>query len=195
MGGGQREGIPFNIPTAASHADHVEQALLQPFRLGDPIPLPDWASASIEFIRDTPGVSTLHHWSSQLKAVRELVRDSRPIQLIWDSAVPPSLQPVAGRIASVALTDLVAQYGLGGGRWVRQFTFGFDVMGGFSKKFLPPVFHKVEPPHGDGLTSHRRGRALCLTRSWLWICSPRRPVVRSHVAGGVLMVNGAPSSG
>ena len=73
---------------------------------------------------------------------------SQPLQRIWGAATPPSLQPAAGRIASVALADLVAQYGLGGGRWMRQFTFGFDIMGDLSQKFLFPVNPKAVPPLG-----------------------------------------------
>ena len=146
--GGKRKGIPFNIATAVPYADRVEKALLQPFHLANPIPLPDEVSASLRFIRDTPDLSILRHWPSQLGAVEKLAKASQPLQLIWDAAAPPSLQPVAGRIASVALTDLMAQYGLGGGRWVRQSTFGFDVMGDLSQKFLPPVNRKAEPPLG-----------------------------------------------
>ena len=146
--GEQKKGIPHNIPSAVSHADHVGQALLQPFHLAAPVPLPAELSASLRFIRETPDVSILHFWKEQLRAVRELVQAARPTQLLWDAAAPPSLQPVMGRVASVALTDLMAQYGLGGSRWMRQFTFGFDVMGDLSQKFLFPENPKVAPALG-----------------------------------------------
>ena len=132
--GEQKKGISHNIPPAASHAGHVEQASLHPSHLAGPVRLPEELSAPLKFTRCTPGVSILVHWSAQLKAVKELVRYSKPFQRIWDAATPPTLRPVTGRIASVAITDLMAMYGLGGGRWVRQFTFGFDVVWGVSPR-------------------------------------------------------------
>ena len=48
----------------------------------------------------------------------------------------------------MALTHLMSQYGLGGGRWVRQFVFGFDVMGRFPQQFLFPVGRSAKPPMG-----------------------------------------------
>ena len=52
--------------------------------------------------------------------------------------IPPPIRSSAGSIKTVALFPLMDSLGLGGGRWIRQFIYGFDVVGSFSQSSVFP---------------------------------------------------------
>ena len=63
------------------------------------------------------------------------MRDSELAQTKWDAAIPDGIRPEAGKLKTVAISQLKRQCGLQGRRWTRQFDFGFPVAGELSRRF------------------------------------------------------------
>lgn len=76
--GDQRNGIQFNIPDAASRTDHVERAMLEPFHLSGPVPLPRELSSALSCLKSTPDVPVLLFRKEQLRRLRQLRADCSP---------------------------------------------------------------------------------------------------------------------
>ena len=134
----QRKGIQFNTPHASSHADHVFQVVKEPFRLSGPIPLPGEIISSLEFLSSYSDEKIRGIWAEQFSRLSGLISAAAPTQEAWNSSAP-SLRPVAGSIKTVALSFLMDSMGLGGSRWIRQFIYGFDVIGSFSQSSVLPL--------------------------------------------------------
>ena len=75
----------------------------------------------------------------------------------WDAAIADEIKPVAGMRQTVAVSQLMQQCGMGGGRWSHQCAMGFPItgelshrgVGGVGKKrpsFLPLARLCASPP-------------------------------------------------
>ena len=140
--GEQRRKLTFNITDATSHTDHVEKAMREPFHLSDPVPLPPEVKAATAYLSRTPDSEVLSSWKSQIRRLKDLVTACEPMQAEWDRMTPDSIRGASSGIRSVALLHLMSQFGLGGKRWMKQFIYGFDVMGTFSQDGLFPPDEK-----------------------------------------------------
>ena len=134
--GGQRKGIQFSIPGAASKSDFVYRAMAEPFHLAGEIPLPGEAKASISFIKNTHAGEILEFLKAQLRRLRKLAAAAAPAQAAWVALIPLSIRPAAGRIKIVTTPHLLHQLDLGGQSWIKQFIYGFDIVGTFSQEGL-----------------------------------------------------------
>ena len=67
-----------------------------------------------------------------------------PIQERWNSCIPPDTQPAAGKLNTVALSQLMGQCGISGRKWIDQFAFGFPITSALSQKH---TFELTEPDH------------------------------------------------
>ena len=119
--GQQRRGIQYNIPDATSKLDHVDRASREPFHLSDRIPIPDEIEESILFVNSTPTDEVLQYWDDQLARLEVLISASAPCQAEWDGMIPDRIRPASGFIKTVALTELLHQYGMKGATWMQQF--------------------------------------------------------------------------
>ena len=144
--GQQRRGIQYNIPDATSKLDHVDRASREPFHLSDRIPIPDEIEESILFVNSTPTDEVLQYWDDQLARLEVLISASAPCQAEWDGMIPDRIRPASGFIKTVALTELLHQYGMKGATWMQQFIFGFDIIGSFSQRNVFPVNPKAKEP-------------------------------------------------
>ena len=148
--GQQRKGIQYSIPDASSKLDHVNRASRETFHLSDRIPLPDELCESIQFIRSVSLETAVQFWDAQLGRIEALISESMPFQATWDSFIPERIRSAAGFIKTVALSELMHQFGMKGEVWLRQFIFGFDILGSFSQRGVFPVCTKTRPPaHPD----------------------------------------------
>ena len=144
--GEQRKGIQFSIPDATSKTDFVFRAMAEPFHLADEIPLPSEVKASLDFIKNTAPDKIRRFWKAQLRRLRLLTRAAAPAQAVWDALIPDFIRPAAGKLKTVTISHLLHQFGLGGQSWIKQFIYGFDIVGTFSQEGLFPVDPRVKPP-------------------------------------------------
>ena len=144
--GEQRKGIQFSIPDSASKSDFVFRAMAEPFHLEGEIPLPAEVKASLDFITNTDPDRTLKFWKAQLRRIRNLARAAAPTQAAWGDLIPDFIRPAAGRLKTVTISHLTHQFGLGGQSWVKQFIYGFEIVGTFSQEGLFPVDPRDKPP-------------------------------------------------
>ena len=128
--------------------EHVDRALLEPFPLSIETPLPAHTVRAAVFVRDSPPDAVASFWSKQLQRLSALVKNSHPLQERWNRSIPPSLAPAAGKLNTVALSQLMDLCGIAGQRWVDQFAFGFPITGVLSQK------HSFDPstPEADILS-------------------------------------------
>ena len=84
-----------------------------------------------------------------------------PKHEVWNSFTLPSLRLVAGSIRTVALSFLMDSLGIGGSRWIRQFIYGFDLVGSFSQTSVFPGDFKASPPHFPDIFGCDRAPRLC----------------------------------
>ena len=68
------------------------------------------------------------------------------MQADWAAATSASIRSAPTGIKAVATQHLMTQLGLGGSKWMRQFIYGFDVMGAFSHDGVFPPSGKTLKP-------------------------------------------------
>ena len=144
--GKQRKGIHENFESCTSMQDHVLRALDERFPLAAPIPLPEHIEKAAVFTRDCPPEALMKFWDSQLSRLEQLVDDSKLAQLRWNDRILPDIAPAAGKLKTVAISQLMHHFGVGGQKWIHQFALGFPITGTLSQlkafergKDLPPV--------------------------------------------------------
>ena len=79
------------------------------------------------FIRDADSDAIMRFWDRQLSGLEKLVLDAEPPQVTWDSQILSEIRPSAGKLKTVALAQLFRHHGLGGKRWICEFTNGFPI--------------------------------------------------------------------
>ena len=63
----------------------------------------------------------------------EVVSKAAPTEQHWRSLIPAKAKPATGKIELAALMHLSIASGIGAGRWVQQFAFGFPLLGEIPK--------------------------------------------------------------
>ena len=72
-----------------------------------------------------------------------LAHDALPFVEDWGKLTPHSIRPAAGKLRLAALSSLMYQYNLGGPIWLRQFIFGFKLVGVLSQMHTFPAQEKL----------------------------------------------------
>ena len=137
--GKQRKGIHENFESCTSMEDHVHRALGEQFPLSVDTPLPQDTRAAALFSRDSTPEQLRSFWESQLLKLEKLVQDSELAQEKWGGDIPDGIKPAAGKLKTVAISQLMDQCGLQGKRWVRQFALGPPVTGELPQRSLTSV--------------------------------------------------------
>ena len=151
----------MQITDASSTSDHVEKAVREEFYLAKDIPLPDEIEASLNIITNNRRSTLSKHWDRQLEAIQTLTSECEGIQRIWDVMTPESIKPATGKLKTVALAHLADSLGLGGGKWIRQFTYGFPIVGNLSQCGVYPRDDSLLPaPSTTGLWDNAQKRFL-----------------------------------
>ena len=84
--------------------------------------------------------------ADQLGKFPTLVKDSRGPQRIRNDSIPDPLRKAGGwGIQSAALHQLMAKFGLGGDKWIRQAVFGFPTTGIMGQVGVFPHSDKANP--------------------------------------------------
>ena len=81
---------------------------------------------------------------------------------------PDSVKPATGNLKTVTLAHLAEPLGLGGGKWIIQFTYGFPRIGNLS--------HRGVYPRDDSL-------APAPSAAGIWDNAPSRVAERANRAG------------
>ena len=139
----QRKGLQEEHLDSLSMVEHLEAALISPFFLSLPTPIPPTLQAAIDFIASGPTASALSFWNDQLSRIEQLANDSLPVDLHWKSLIPAALRPAAGKLRLATLMSLTYQFNLGGSLWLQQFLFGFRLTGTFSQIHTFPLSEKA----------------------------------------------------
>ena len=127
--GEQRKGLDCHITESTDIDDHTRKALDLEFFLSKPVPLPAEIRESLEFIRGAETNDVADFWTKQLMMVRKVVDDAKTIQQQWEDQIPNKEDRRPPSLRTVALLHLMKNFDLGGDRWIRQFVFGFPIIG------------------------------------------------------------------
>ena len=144
--GEQRRGVVCHVTDSSDPMDHTRKAMDIEFFLAKPIPLPAEIKASLSFIQDVDANEVTDFWLEQLAVVRGIVRDAAPIQKQWEDAIPSAGTAKPPTLRTVALLHLMKTFGLGGDRWIRQFIFGFPIVGEIEQTGVFPRDDAKHPP-------------------------------------------------
>ena len=112
--GKQRKGARENFESCTSTQDHVCRSLNGRFPSAAPIPMPEYIRKAAVFIRDFPPEALMKFWDSQLLRLEQLVEDSKRVQQKWNDIIPPDTAPAAGKRKTVAISQLMHQFGVEG---------------------------------------------------------------------------------
>lgn len=136
-----------------------------PLAVDTPLPADTLEEA---FARDSPPASRREFWQQQLSRVEQLVNDSKLAQEKWSDTIPDGIKPSAGKLQTVALSQLMRQFGIKCQRWIRQFSAGFPITGSLSQR-------EDFPPDGE--------EAEQLPRAHLFTTAPKRFRERAAQSG------------
>ena len=126
--GEQRKGLDCHITNSTDTEGHTRKALDLEFFLSKPVPLPGEIRESLEFIKGAETNDVADFWTKQLMTVRQVVDDAKMTQRQWEDLIPNKEHRKPPSLRTVALLHLMKNFDLGGGRWVRQFVFGFPII-------------------------------------------------------------------
>ena len=96
--------------------------------------MPRELNRSAAFVSDSDPHMVAAFRGAQLARLSELVSTMDPHQMKWGSSTHPAVKPVAGNIRTLALRNLAGKCGLGGSRWMGQFSVGFPITGTLSQE-------------------------------------------------------------
>ena len=123
------ERVHFNIPDATAHADQIHRAMLEPFHLSGAIPLPAEITESRKSLSANSYASISDFRGNQLLSIERPISSCGDSQQLWNSLAIQAVREASAGIQTVALTQLMLHLGLGGDRWLKQFTYGFSIAG------------------------------------------------------------------
>ena len=78
--GEQRKGMTCHITDSTDPIGHTRKAMDLEFFLAKPTPLPQEMKDSIEYIHDLDTTDVTEFWTNQLRKVRDIATEARPIQ-------------------------------------------------------------------------------------------------------------------
>ena len=118
---------------------------IKSFLLQLKLPMPKAIRDASEFSRDFPTEAITSFWGQQLIRLEQMVADASLTQKKWGDSIPSDIAPDAGKIKTVALSQLMKQFGVGWQRWIRQFPMGFPIAGSLSQHFAFDRGKKIKP--------------------------------------------------
>ena len=149
--GKQRKGVRGNFRFCSSLREHAQLAVGEQFPFSAESPLPRDTLPAAVFSRDFSPGKLRAFWNSHLPKVEHLVTDTALAHRKWGAAIPGGIKPAAGKLKTVAISQLIHQYGIHGKKWIRQFPTGFPRAGELSQRHayqvggkrteLPPRAH------------------------------------------------------
>ena len=119
----------MHIADATSIDDHIQRAIKEDFYLDKEIPLPGELAESIRFINNSNPRATRHWWELQSERVGNLVEELGETQKLWGAQTPDCIAAATGELKTVSLLAHSLNCNLGGRGWIKQFTYGFPLVG------------------------------------------------------------------
>ena len=173
--GEQRKGTICHITDSKDPVGHTKKAMGLEFAIEKEAPLPSEVKASLEFIQNVTYEEATEFWTAQLSKVRGIVA-AAATQMKWEAASPCAATRRPRSVRAVALLHLMKCFGLGGDRWMRQFVFGFPIIGEIEQTGVFPRDAAKRPPppigeiwSGNSTRFQTRARASgALNASVLW---------------------------
>ena len=98
------------------------------------------ALASVAFC-DPIEVSSFR--GKQLARLQALALASAQAGQAWNSRIPPEISPAAGKLKITAFASLMKQANLGGEEWLKQFVYGFPLVGSLSQQHAYPFYKRA----------------------------------------------------
>ena len=149
----------MHIKDSTSIDDHLRRAIKADFFLSEEISLPPEVVRSVRISADSDPKALRPWWKLQLNRVKGVVNSAADLQTIWNNATPTSIKPATGRLQTVALAFLLTTFDLGGEKWIKQFTYGFPLIGTYPRKVCTLVTHpaNLRHPYGAFGKARRRG--------------------------------------
>ena len=140
----------MRITDATSVSDRIDKAMREEFYLSKYIPIPTEIDPSLK-VMTTYGSATLtRQWGRQLEDLRALTNECEGARRIWGAMAPPSIRAAMGNMKTATLAHLAEPIGLGGGKWVRQFTYGSPLVEDLSQSGVYP--RKEDPTPAPSVT-------------------------------------------
>ena len=147
--GQKRAKAIYNIPGAQSHAGHSHKAMREPFHLSGRTPLPVEITEALNFPMANSDEVIRAEWADKLIRLEALSLELEPLQTIWKDATVPAIRQAVTGAKPVLISHLLAQLGIGGSRWLRQFARGFGAIGTSSHGGLFPAGKKFRTACGE----------------------------------------------
>ena len=171
----RRKGATCQITDSVGRMAHARKAMgLEP-PLAKPVPLPAETVGYLEFARAVNVEEVTNFWITQLTKLREVAQAAAQTQLQWQACIAGNLGGRPPSLLSAALLRLTQCFGLGGGRWIRQFTPGFTIVGTIGQTGVFPRDDSAHPPpdpRGIWTDNHKRyttrARASGSLMPWLF---------------------------
>ena len=118
--------------------------------------------------RGCPPSELVKFWDAQLSRLEQLVDDSKLARKKWNDRILPEIAPAAGKLNTVAISQLMRHFGVEGQRMAHQFALGFPIAGTTSQ-----------------LKAFRRGKKISplSLRSQLFASAPLRFRARAAKSG------------
>ena len=142
----QRKGVRDPFPGTASHAAHVDRALLEPFPLSVECPLPEEVKESISFLKGCSDDVLKSFWREQLELLRKISSDDRCSSIPWYSLRPREMEGAPSDLKIGLVAQLCNFIGIGAGNWLLQYVFGFPIVGEISQSRTFPKTDKPDNP-------------------------------------------------
>ena len=79
-----------------------------------------------------------------LRGPKKLAGQPSPVEQEWRKITPDAIRPAAGRLNLAAFYSPMINANLQGSDWIRQFVFGFPLVGGLIRRLTYPLGIKVE---------------------------------------------------
>ena len=135
----------MRISDATSISDHIDKAVREDCYIAQDIPLPVEITESLDILINNRNSDLSKHWAGQLSDLQTLTNECEWIHRIWDAMAPESIRPATGNLKTVTLAHLAGSLNLGGGKWIRQFTYGFPLIWNLSQSGVYPRDDSLTP--------------------------------------------------
>ena len=116
------------------------------FFLVKPAPLPNEIRDPLTFIQKVGKLTAQSFWQGQLSRVKQIVTEAGGTQELWEAAIPTIGNARPPSLRTVALLHLMKSFDLGGDKWIKQFVFGFPIVGEIEQTGVSPMDDSQRPP-------------------------------------------------
>ena len=124
----------------------------------------------MDILRSQPTELLKQFRAEKIRDLRILVDKCEPSQTIWDYVRPSEVAPAKGQLKTVALLHHMRNFDLGGEEWLKQFAYGFPLVGARSQEGIYPKGASVCPPPSlDGIWSDSAERFTSRARHSGWL--------------------------